>query len=430
MSSDALILVDSTAEVPGGPGAARGLELAAIEQTLECWPARQRPKIVRLTLAQMLADATLFDQSRILWLIADADSRDVREFLGQCQDHRRPAILSLRDEARPIGVADEAGVTVAPLSAPPVAICAMLRALWNQYDVVRSLKAEIDVLHLHNGGLASQFDKLDEELRLAAQLQREFLPTSLPTAHGIDFRVLFRPASYVSGDIYDVIRLDDEHVGFFIADAVGHGVPAALMTVYIKRSFRTGKRNDDNSRETRIIPPAEALEHLNRDMIRQQNGQVRFATACYGVLNCRTRRLTFSRAGHPYPLILRVDGTTEWIEPEGGLLGVFPDETFETAEVDLNPGDRLLLYSDGFEFAFPDPQQNHAKRKRLANNSYTAVFKDLANGTLDEAFDRLLKLLDEQHGSLNQVDDLTAVLIGISEMESQAIETSAAAHVA
>ena len=419
MSSDALILVGSDAEA---------LEQGAIEQTLACWPARQRPTVVRATLAQMLADASLFEQARLLWLVADTDSRDVREFLGQCQDHRRPAALSLRDDTRLIGSADETGVTVAPLSSPPVALCAMLRALWNQFEVVRALKAEIDILNLHNGGLASQFDKLDEELRLAAQLQREFLPSSLPTAHGIDFRVLFRPASYVSGDIYDVIRLDDEHVGFFIADAVGHGVPAALMTVYIKRSFRTGKRSDDNSNQIRIIAPAEALEHLNRDMIRQQNGQVRFATACYGVLNCRTHRLTFSRAGHPYPLILRADGTNEWIEPEGGLLGVFPEETFETAEVDLNPGDRLLLYSDGFDFAFPDPQQKHTQRKRLANNSYTDVFKTLAQGTLDEAFDRLLKQLDEQHGSLNQIDDLTAVLISIGDIQS-AIETEAAAHV-
>jgi sigma-B regulation protein RsbU (phosphoserine phosphatase) len=196
------------------------------------------------------------------------------------------------------------------------------------------------------------------------------------------------------------------------------------MTVYIKRSLRTGNRSDDSGKELRIIPPHEALAHLNRDMVRQQNGHVRFATACYGIIDCQTRKLAFSRAGHPYPLILRATGELQWLEPDGGLLGVFPDETFETVEVQLNDGDRLLFYSDGFEVAFPDVLSKNGQKSRMASSAYTEEFKALSHGTLDEAFSRLAKRLDEQSGSLNQIDDLTAVLVSIgppSELHAPAI---------
>ncbi len=407
MAGNSLILIGSTMDCLSGE---------PIEAVLAQWPARERPTVVRCTLAQVVEDDAVLDRCRAVWLITDgAETSQLHEVIARLQDRHRAAVISRPFESLPIGSTYQDNIAVAPFDAPPVAVCAMLRTIHAQSEIIRALLMEIEILNAHNGGLASQFDKIDEELRLAAQLQREFLPGYVKPVAGIDFRVLFRPASYVSGDIYDVIQLDDRHIGFFIADAVGHGVPAALMTVYIKRSLRTGKRSDDTGKEIRIIPPAEALAHLNRDMVRQQSGHVRFATACYGIIDCETRKLSFARAGHPYPLILRADGSHEWLEPEGGLLGVFPDETFETTEVQLNEGDRLLFYSDGFEVAFPDVLSKTGKKSGIASDAYTEEFKDLANGTLDEAFARLMQRLDEQSGSLNQVDDLTAVLVSIGE---------------
>jgi sigma-B regulation protein RsbU (phosphoserine phosphatase) len=407
MAANSLILVGSNQGCLAG---------APVEPVLALWPARERPAVARLTIEQAMAEDAIFDRCKAVWFVIDGpESAALHELIARLQDRHRAAIISRRDETLSIGATYQDNVAVAPFDAPPVAVCAMLRTLYNQSDIVRALLMEIEILNAHNGGLATQFDKLDEELRLAAQLQREFLPGHVAAHRGIDFRVLFRPASYVSGDIYDIIRLDENHIGFFIADAVGHGVPAALMTVYIKRSLRTGNRSDDSGKEMRIIPPAEALAHLNRDMVRQQQGHVRFATACYGIINCETKVLSFSRAGHPYPLILRADGSHEWIEPEGGLLGVFPDETFETAQVQLNSGDRLLLYSDGFEVAFPDVLSKTGQKSRMASTAYAEEFKALANGTLDEAFTRLAQRLDEQSGSLNQIDDLTALLVGIDD---------------
>ncbi|MEX2215097.1 MAG: PP2C family protein-serine/threonine phosphatase [Phycisphaeraceae bacterium] len=407
MQSQALILIGSSEAALACP---------IVEEVISLWPAKDRPHVSCFTMDQAIADENLFDHARTVWLIVDDESTpDLQELIARLQDRHRAAVITRKNETLPIGAAFADNIAAAPKTSPPVAICAMLRTLWNQSEIIRALLTEIEILNAHNGGLATQFDKLDEELRLAAQLQREFLPTGSQATATVDYRVLFRPASYVSGDIYDVIKLDDTHIGFFIADAVGHGVPAALMTVYIKRSLRTGKRMDDQGKTVRIIPPDEALAHLNRDMIRQQNGHVRFATACYGILDTATRLFTFARAGHPYPMLLRAGGEIEWLEPEGGLLGVFPDEEFHLAHVQLEAGDRLLLYSDGFEVAFPDVVQKNGGKKRVANTAYTEEFKELAHGSLDEAFARLTRRLDEQAGSLNQIDDLTALLVSISE---------------
>src|SRR5690606_16689880 len=151
---------------------------------------------------------------------------------------------------------------IGPPDAPPEILCAMLRALWSQIDALQAMKVELKVLRAQHGGLCGQIESMDEELRLASQLQREFLPRSLPCVGRVDFRVLFRPAGYVSGDIYDVERLDEDHVAFFLADAVGHGVPAALLTMYIKRSLQT-KQMITEPPGYRLIPPDQAMAQLN-----------------------------------------------------------------------------------------------------------------------------------------------------------------------
>src|SRR5258706_15252928 len=100
-----------------------------------------------------------------------------------------------------------------------------------------ALRDELNVLHRRDDTLSTYMTRIDEELRLAARLQQDFLPKTLPQVGPVHFHTLFRPAGYVSGDLYDVIRLDEKRAGFFIVDAVGHGVPAALLTMFLKRSL-------------------------------------------------------------------------------------------------------------------------------------------------------------------------------------------------
>jgi phosphoserine phosphatase RsbU/P len=270
---------------------------------------------------------------------------------------------------------------------------------------------------------------MDEELRLAAQLQREFLPSQLPDVHGMQFAAMYRPAGYVSGDVYDVMRFDDgEHVGLFVADAVGHGVPAALMTVLLLEAMRAHVVHVDASAPdgSRPARPDEVLAAINRTMLAQQAGRVRTATACYALLNCRSRQVMLARAGHPPAMLLESDGRMTPLQPEGSLFGVFHDPEFEVLTFRLQAGQRLLLYSDGFEVAFRGEPGSEQSR-HVANPAFAERFAMLARGPMQEALLTMAGTLDQQVGSLNQADDLTALMVGVSE-DVDAPTTSEAAR--
>jgi len=211
------------------------------------------------------------------------------------------------------------------------------------------LQQEINQLKRRGDKLNFHLSRIDEELKLAARLQQDFLPKTLPQIGRIHFHTLFRPAGHVSGDFYDVLRLDEKHIGFYIADAVGHGVPAALLTMFIKHALAT-KQIDVGG--YRLLTAAETMTRLNDTLIEQALSAATFATALYGTINIDTRQVTFARAGHPLPMVLRANGQIESLECEGGLLGVFPNENYEERTVTLELGDRLLLVTDGVEVAF------------------------------------------------------------------------------
>ena len=384
-----------------------------IEDVIKQWPDTDCPPILNTTTQQVLKDSSILDDSGVAWLILNEDETDTCfEIIGLLQERHVPAMLTQGDKTKTIGTTYQSGIVAAPLNSDPIALCAMLCTLWNQSAVIRSLQDEVKMLHAHHNGLCDQIGKIDEELRLAAQLQREFLPTSLPSCEKLEFRVMYRPASYVSGDLYDATRLDEHHVGIFIADAAGHGVPAALMTMYIKRSLHSKDIDPTDPKGYRIIPPDEAMARLNNDMVRHQTGKTRFATACYGIIDTRTMEVSIARAGHPFPLILRSNGAITPLEPDGMLLGVFPNSRYDLAHTQLEPGDRLLLYSDGFETAFPLPASGNGKNRSAVNPNYADEFSDLVKGSLDLAMQQLEHKLDQQVGSLNQRDDLTALCIG------------------
>ena len=301
------------------------------------------------------------------------------------------------------------GAVALPWPSEPAEITAVLGALASQVETLVTLSREAELLRAHHHGMADQIGRIDEELRMAVKIQREFLPKVMPAFGPLKFEVIWRPAGYVSGDIYDVIRLDESHVGVFLADAVGHGVPAALMTIYIKQALRTKEITPGVGRGYRLLEPAETLTHLNRALVEQDGGSTCFATAVYAVIDTRSGQMTLSIAGHPTPLLLRSSGVTEPVNPEGAMLGVFDTDDFEQRVVTFGPGDRLLLYSDGFEMAYPD----RAHDKSAASERYLEAFEVLRQGDPADAVQRFLTHLDTQTGSLNQPDDLTLMCVAV-----------------
>ena len=196
--------------------------------------------------------------------------------------------------------------------------------------------------------------KVEQELQLASRLQRDFLPKRLPNHSRARFNQLYRPCGHVSGDLYDVRRLDEHYAGVYLLDAMGHGMPAALLAMFMHNALKTKTIDPDGC--YRLLTPGESVAELNDTLLAQRlTGQ--FATAVYATVDCDGGKVEFARAGHPMPMLLRGRGQATTVEEPGGtgaLLGVMADEVFEPCRVQLQPGDRMLFFTDGVESAFPD----------------------------------------------------------------------------
>jgi sigma-B regulation protein RsbU (phosphoserine phosphatase) len=275
-----------------------------------------------------------------------------------------------------------------------------LDQLQNEID---SLRTEINQLRRRDETLNFYMHRLDEELRLAARLQQDFLPKTLPQIGQVHFHTLFRPAGYVSGDIYDVSRLDETHVGFYMADAVGHGMPAALLTMFIKTALVTKQITPQGYR---LLLPSEAMGRLNTTLVDQNLSHATFATAFYATVNVNTLVCKYARAGHPQPLLMRADGMMESLEAEGGLLGIFPDEPFADGAAQLAMGDRLFVFSDGIEVAFADDQT-------LDTRQWRRELESRAKMSTDQLLAELSDHLDNETGSLRPKDDLTMIVVEV-----------------
>jgi sigma-B regulation protein RsbU (phosphoserine phosphatase) len=204
-------------------------------------------------------------------------------------------------------------------------------------------------LENHNSNVSAKdthAQQLETQLKMAGTVQRDFLPQTLPDSPQFKWAVAFMPADWVSGDIYDITRLDEKHIGFYLADAVGHSMPAALLTMFLKQAVQMRQTIGN---EYKIFTPFEVISGLNQKMFAQHLRGCQFATCCYCLLNTETLTLEYCRAGHPYPILIGKDNHPLQLQSRGSLLGVFEDAQFEQGLVQLRPGDKLLLYSDGAE---------------------------------------------------------------------------------
>ncbi len=378
----------------------------------ETWPASPPIKIQRVEIPDL--SQTSADDADALILIHDTPDIDpgLRDHFENLEDAAIPVFGVVHQHGEPAARRLETAGVLTCRPAEIERLIAMLQGALLRRRPVRQLRRENSVAQRFHGGLRGQITKIHEEMQLAAMVQREFLPETLPDIPGVDFGVLYRPSNYVSGDIYDVSRLDEDHVGIFLADAVGHGVPAALMTMVICRSLTTHEIVDG---QPHLLEPADVMGRLNQQMISRGTDKARFATAVYALVNCRERRMTVAGAGHPPPLLLRGDSPVEELTTEGGLLGVFDHEEYDQITVAMGADDRLIVYSDGFEQAFPStrtPQSDH----RMPTTQYRREFECLRDCPTAEAMiARLQERLDCQSGSLHQVDDLTTVCMHVGD---------------
>ncbi|MCO6439090.1 MAG: SpoIIE family protein phosphatase [Phycisphaerae bacterium] len=269
------------------------------------------------------------------------------------------------------------------------------------HDHFRRMDQEVRAMERLGKRLNQHLREVDQEMRLAARLQRDFLPQIHEPINGVQFASIYRPATWVSGDIFDICRVDEDHTAFYVADAVGHGMAASLLTIFIKRAI-VSKRVRGSDYE--VVNPTDTMAELNAALAEQGLPNCQFVTACYALLNHRTLTLRFARGGHPYPVLISPEGSVSELKCAGGLLGIFKEEEFPTGEARLRPGDKLLLYTDGLELV-----RQSTPSAPSDGSAFLQSLAPLGAGTIHEAMQRIEGWLDNETGSLNPQDDVTVV---------------------
>lgn len=237
---------------------------------------------------------------------------------------------------------------------------------------------------------------LEQELDIARGMQQSILPRTFPPFGDFEFDARMTPAREVGGDFYDVFRIDEQRLGVVVADVSGKGIPAAFFMLI----SRTLMKAVGQSGET----PAGALERLN-DLLSAENEQMLFVTAFYGVLDRSSGQISFANAGHNPPIVRRADGSIEWLSEHAGIaLAAMPELDYETASVTLQPGDSLLLYTDGVTEAM-DPDGALFGEERLATTVAAA------NSGVSDLLTRTFDAVRDFAAGEPQADDLTALAV-------------------
>lgn len=241
---------------------------------------------------------------------------------------------------------------------------------------------------------AATRQRFEQELEVARLIQQHFLPRELPHLPGWQVAAYYRPAREVGGDFYDVIPLPDGRVGFVVGDVTDKGVPAALVMSATRSVLRASAQ--------RLIEPGEVLQRVN-DHLCPDMPEKMFVTCLYGVLDPRSGHLRFANAGHDLPYVKTADGIVE-LRARGMPLGLMPDMTYEEKEAILQPGDSVLLHSDGVVEAH-DPERDMFGFPRLK-----ATMADAPAG--QALIDRVLRDLEAFTGpDAEQEDDITMVTL-------------------
>jgi len=243
-----------------------------------------------------------------------------------------------------------------------------------------------------------RLQQMEEDLKTAKNIQLSLLPKEDPGLADIDIAGFSLPARQVGGDYYDFINVDQDLLGIVIADVSGKGMPAALLMANLQATLR-GQALINHA-------PGECVAKSNALLCRSVE-KGKFVTLFYGILNTMEKSLSYTNAGHCHPLIFDPKGEFRRLEKGGLILGVMDDYSYQEEKTTLEPGEMILLFTDGITETFNERNEQFEEERlvKVVQESLDLGAKEISQRVLNEVI--------AFQGNLPQSDDLTLVVVKI-----------------
>ncbi len=263
-----------------------------------------------------------------------------------------------------------------------------------------------------NTELAALNTRMSRDLEAAANIQRNMLPRAFPDNDVVAFAWNYEPCDELAGDTLNVLSLDERHIGLYVLDVSGHGVPSSLLSVTLHQLLAPSmqqssllKRPVDAPPGYELASPVEVAERLNHLFpLSDESGGLYF-TLLYGVFDLDTRRLRYVQAGHPSPVHVAAGGAASVVEGGGLPIGFLDAAVFDEGVIDLAPGDRLYLYSDGIY------EVSDAAGELFGQDRLTRVLSEARDESLADSLLTLVAGVREWGGASGLNDDIS--LLGL-----------------
>jgi sigma-B regulation protein RsbU (phosphoserine phosphatase) len=237
---------------------------------------------------------------------------------------------------------------------------------------------------------------MQKEMKLAYKIQTGLLPQVAPDMSGYDIWGKSIPAKEVGGDYYDFVQMGEHRLGICLGDVSGKGMPAALLMANLQATLRSQIFQKSGT--------SVCLERANGHLLRSMDSG-RFVTLFHAVLDGRTHDLRYSNAGHNYPFLLKGGREPGRLDVGGVALGCMENPRYAETSVTLNPGDIVLLYSDGITEAA------NKELELFGENRLTQVVADNHDDSAEQIIDKIVEAVREHSGQSTQSDDMTAVIV-------------------
>ncbi len=268
--------------------------------------------------------------------------------------------------------------------------------LENLSNSIKQMEKDINMYIRDLTTVTAEKERIDVELNMATEIQSTMVPCvfpAFPTRKEFDVYASMTPAKEVGGDLYDFFLIDEDHLGLVIADVSGKGVPAALFMMVAKALIKNTALNGSS--------PEKVFYTVNNQLC-ENNETNMFVTAWIGILTISTGKMVCANAGHEFPAVCRKGGKYELLNDKHGfVLAGMEESIYQEYEIELNPGDRLFVYTDGV------PEATNAAEEFYDTDRMVEALNEVPEANPEDLLLHMKTDVDKFVGNAPQFDDLT-----------------------